>query len=322
MTSRFLGVALSLTAAVALPTRAQTSPSPAGTFARTPAGVEYQLFRRDAAGRYVPRPLAPAGDAPYASRAGKFLTLFLSYRTGRDSVLMESRRMMAQPMPMPLPETPVPGSLEQALGLLLPGDSAVFRFQADSIFTKQFHQPVPPFVRNSGNVLLAYVSARALLNEAEVMALQQQLQAEQQQAAQAQSAQQLKQDEAEILAYLKSKKATARKTAGGTYYLITKPGTGPLPQTGQTVSVRYKGSILSTGKVFDATERRGDTPFPFTLGVGQVIPGWDQGVAMLPKGAKAVLYIPSPLGYGARGAGTDIPPNSVLRFEVEVVDIK
>jgi len=58
------------------------------------------------------------------------------------------------------------------------------------------------------------------------------------------------------------------------------------------------------------------------LGQGQVIQGWDQGVAMLPKGSKAVLYIPSPLGYGARGAGADIPPNSVLRFEVEVTDIK
>ena len=216
----------------------------------------------------------------------------------------------------------MPGTLEQALSLLLPGDSAVFRFQADSIFTKQFRQPVPPFVRNSGNVVLTYVSARGLMTEAEVMALQQKLQAEQQQAAQAQAAQQMKKDEAQILAYLKSKQATARKTAGGTYYLITKPGSGPLPQPGQTVSVRYKGSILSTGNVFDASERHGNTPFPFVLGQGQVIPGWDQGVAMLPKGTKAVLYIPSPLGYGARGAGADIPPNSVLRFEVEVTDIK
>ena len=176
MTSRFLGAALGLTAALALPAaaQAQAAKPTTGAFARTPAGVEYQLFRKDAAGRYQPRPLAPAGDAPYASRAGKFLTLFLSYRTGRDSVLMESRRMMAQPMPMPLPEKPVPGSLEQALGLLLPGDSAVFRFQADSIFTKQFHQPVPAFIRQSGNVMLTYVSARGLMTEAEVMALQQQ----------------------------------------------------------------------------------------------------------------------------------------------------
>ena len=56
--------------------------------------------------------------------------------------------------------------------------------------------------------------------------------------------------------------------------------------------------------------------------MGQVIPGWDQGIAMLTKGSKAVLLIPSPLAYGARGAGADIPPNTVLRFEVELLDFK
>ena len=136
------------------------------------------------------------------------------------------------------------------------------------------------------------------------------------------SAGQLVKDNALIQAYLKKNYATARKTAGGTYYIIKKAGTGLPPKKGQTVRVLYRGTVLSTGKEFDSTAKRNNDPFAFALGVGQVIPGWDQGIAMLNKGSKAVLLIPSPLAYGARGAGADIPPNTVLRFEVELLDFK
>jgi FKBP-type peptidyl-prolyl cis-trans isomerase FkpA len=278
--------------------------SKAPEFQRTPSGIEYRLFSRDKAGKFQPRPLNRPGDAPYASRAGKLLTMHFQYRTGRDSILIDSRKMMPQPQPFPLLAQVPPGGLEEGLSLLLPGDSAVFRFQADSLFKKTFHQPVPPFIAKSGNVFLASIRAFELTSDEEIRA---KLTAK---------------DEAEILAYLKSRKATAKKTVGGTYYLVTRPGTGPLPKPGQTVSVLYRGTILSTGAEFDASAKHGNTPFSFTLGRRQVIDGWDQGVAMLPKGSKAVLYIPSALGYGARGAGPGIPPNSVLRFEVEVTDIK
>ena len=301
---------------------AQTVLPVGGTFNRLPSGTEYQLFRKDATGRYLSRPLAPATDAPYASRANQVLLLYLDYRTGRDSVLMSSRRVQPTPVGLLLPEKAPPGSIEEAMTLLLPGDSAVFRFSADSVFAKSFRQPVPPFMKRSGNVLVLLASAQALKTQAEVQAEQQRLQAEQQRLAQVRGARQLKQDEATILTYLKRKKAVARRTPGGTYYLVTRPGKGKLPQKGQTVSVLYRGTLLSTGQEFDASAKHGNTPFDFVLGQGQVIAGWDQGVAMLPKGAKAVLYIPSPLGYGERGAGADIPANAVLRFEVEVVNVK
>jgi FKBP-type peptidyl-prolyl cis-trans isomerase FkpA len=293
-----------------------------GTFSRLPSGTEYQLFRKDAAGRYQPRPLAPAGDAPYASRAGQVLLLHLEYRTGRDSVLGASRKMQAAPVPLVLPAQAAPASMEEAITLLLPGDSAVFRLNADSLFAKPAPQPVPPFLKKAGNVLVLLTSAQALTTTDALRAQQQALQAAQQRQFQARAAQQTKRDEATILAYLKRKKAVARKTPGGTYYLITRPGTGKLPRKGQTVSVLYRGTLLSTSQEFDSSAKHGNTPISFVLGQGQVIAGWDQGVAMLPKGTKAVLYIPSPLGYGERGAGADIPPNAVLRFEVEVVDIK
>ncbi len=307
---------------LALALAAPAALAQAPEFARAPSGFEYKLFRRDAAGKYQPRALAPAADAPYASRSGQFLAMFLDYRTGRDSVLLSSRKQSKLPQPLPLPAAVVGGGLEDAVSRLLPGDSAVFRFQADSVFAKTFHQPVPPFVRRAGNVLLVYARAVELLSPDQMQARQQQLQAAAEAQAKADAAKRLVQDDATIKAYLKKNKLTARKTPGGTYYIVTKPVAGQLPQKGQTVSVRYKGSILATGAVFDASDRHGNTPFDFTLGQGQVIAGWDQGIAMLTKGSKGVLLIPSPLGYGARGAGADIPANAILKFEVELVNVK
>ena len=312
----FLFGALAALVGLARPAQAQNQP-----FDRLPSGTEYRLFRADAAGKYQPRTLAPT-DAPYASRAGQVLTVFMEFRTGRDSVLMDSRRMQPTAQPVALPPQTTPGGLEEALGLLLPGDSAVFRFPADTIFAKTFQQPVPPFVKRGGNTLTVLASARELLTMEQMMARQKQMQADMQKKAAQLSAGQLLKDNAQIQAYLKKNNATARKTAGGTYYIIKKVGTGLPPKKGQQVRVLYRGTVLSTGKEFDSTAKRNNDPFSFVLGQGQVIPGWDQGIAMLTKGSKAVLLIPSPLAYGARGAGADIPPNTVLRFEVELLDFK
>ncbi len=302
--------------------RLASAQAPANT-GRTASGIEYQLFRKGADGRFAPRALAVPADAPYASRAGQFLTVFLEFRTGRDSVLMSSRRVQPRPQPFPLLPAPPAGTLEEAVALLLPGDSAVFRLPADTLFAKTFQgQPVPPFVRRAGNVLVVSARAFELLSRDALVAREQQMQAEQAKLTAAHSAQQLAKDNAQIQAYLKKNKLLARKTPGGTYYIITRTGKGALPKKGQIVSVLYKGSLLATGKVFDASAQHGNVPIDFPLGTGQVIPGWDQGIAALPKGSKAVLLIPSPLGYGARGAGADIPANSVLRFDVELVGVK
>jgi FKBP-type peptidyl-prolyl cis-trans isomerase len=97
-------------------------------------------------------------------------------------------------------------------------------------------------------------------------------------------------------------------------------GTGRAPQAGQRVSVHYTG-WLTDGTKFDSSRDRGQ-PFEFVLGRGQVIAGWDQGVARMTIGEKARLTIPPDLGYGERGAGGVIPPNATLIFEVEVLGAK
>jgi len=110
------------------------------------------------------------------------------------------------------------------------------------------------------------------------------------------------------------------QTESGLFYRIAKEGEGDKPQKGNSVKVHYKGELLD-GTVFDSSFKR-NQPIEFSIGVGQVIPGWDEGITLLNKGAKATLIIPSDLAYGAAGAGGVIPPNATLKFEVELVDFK
>ncbi|MCS7086314.1 MAG: FKBP-type peptidyl-prolyl cis-trans isomerase [Bacteroidia bacterium] len=106
-------------------------------------------------------------------------------------------------------------------------------------------------------------------------------------------------------------------TPSGLKYQIFEMGKGAKVAVGETVKVHYHG-MLQDGKVFDSSYRRGE-PIQFPLGVGRVIKGWDEGIALMPKGSKGVLIVPPDLGYGSRDMGT-IPPNSTLTFFVEVLE--
>ena len=109
-------------------------------------------------------------------------------------------------------------------------------------------------------------------------------------------------------------------TASGLKYADLKVGTGASPQAGQTAVVHYTGWLVD-GTKFDSSRDRG-TPFQFVVGRGQVIKGWDEGVVTMKVGGVRKLIIPPELGYGERGAGTVIPANATLTFEVELLDVK
>jgi peptidyl-prolyl cis-trans isomerase A (cyclophilin A) len=110
------------------------------------------------------------------------------------------------------------------------------------------------------------------------------------------------------------------KTESGLRYQFIQRGEGKQAVAGKTVSVHYEGS-LESGKVFDSSYPR-KKPIEFPLGQGNVIEGWDEGIALLRVGDKARFVIPSHLGYGSRGAGGAIPPNATLIFDVELMDVK
>ncbi|MBR9915936.1 MAG: peptidylprolyl isomerase [Algicola sp.] len=110
------------------------------------------------------------------------------------------------------------------------------------------------------------------------------------------------------------------ETKSGLRYKIIQKGDGKSAEAGKMVSVHYKGQ-LADGTVFDSSYKR-NAPLDFQVGVGQVIPGWDEGICLLNVGDKARLVIPSDLAYGSAGAGGVIPPNATLVFDVELMDVK
>ena len=113
-------------------------------------------------------------------------------------------------------------------------------------------------------------------------------------------------------------------TASGLQYIDVKVGNGEVAKAGEQVSVHYTGWLQnpdgSKGRKFDSSKDRGQ-PFQFALGGGQVIKGWDEGVAGMKVGGERELIIPPDLGYGARGAGGVIPPNATLIFDVELLGV-
>lgn len=122
----------------------------------------------------------------------------------------------------------------------------------------------------------------------------------------------------------KDTKAMAKQTTdSGLQYEVQQEGAGASPKPGQRVTVHYTGWLDDNGKPgakFDSSVDRGQ-PFTFTIGIGQVIRGWDEGVLDMKPGEKRRLTIPSDLGYGARGAGGAIPPHATLIFDVELLSV-
>jgi peptidylprolyl isomerase len=118
---------------------------------------------------------------------------------------------------------------------------------------------------------------------------------------------------------IKQKWPKARFTHTGMYFVVTKEGEGDTPKPGMTISAHYTGRLLANGRKFDSSYDRGE-PLKFKVGVGKVIRGWDEALVHMKRGEKRTLIIPPKLAYGERGAGSAIPPNAWLVFDVELVD--
>lgn len=289
-------------------------------FVKTPSGLEYKLYSQNEKGEYEVKDASKIDSAAYKAKLGKVLSLEMEYRNSKDSLLF-STKDMAMPVQIKLMESPNKGSIEEAFLMLNKGDSAVFKINADTLFSKTFRTPLPPFIEKGSDITFN-VKATNLQTEEEAMADYPKLMEARQKEMDARAAKQGPLDDKKIQEYIKENNLDAKKTASGVYYVITEPGNGPTAKDGDTVSVKYKGTLLS-GKEFDSSDKsNGGNPIEFPLGQNRVIKGWEEGIQQFSEGSKGILLIPSPLGYGAMAQGADIPANSVLRFDVELVDIK
>jgi FKBP-type peptidyl-prolyl cis-trans isomerase FkpA len=262
---------------------------------------------------------------------GEFMELhFTSIIKGLniDSILT-STRAQGMPQIMPFDSTGLPPSYYKIFAQLRNGDSVSTRTSTDSIISKQPQgQELPGFIKKGMFIYTNIKIANIYKTQAEADKVRQENMAKQEAIAKEKAVAQLIMDDKILSEYIASNKIIATKSPKGTYVQITKPGTGAKLDNTKFVKVKYKGKTLD-GNIFDTNmdDSKGHTD-PLLVNLtndmslgGGVIPGMADALLMMQKGTKAVMYIPSTLAYGARGAGGEIPPNSNLVFEVEVLSV-
>ncbi|MFC7526002.1 FKBP-type peptidyl-prolyl cis-trans isomerase [Parapedobacter sp. GCM10030251] len=266
------------------------------------------------------------------AQTGDLLSVNMTVTTDRDSLLSSTYDIgLPQIINIAADSLPglYPGDYNSMFKMLGEGDSAVFKLNLDTMAAKTM-QPKPDFADHyvTFNVKVNKHFKKGELTDsalyAEVNAYFdgeiQKLKAS---------------EEGKINDYIKKNNLEPLKTASGLQYIITEEGTGEKPVAGDTVKVNYTGALVANGDVFDTSIKevaeknkkifnpmRPYEPAKFVIGVRQVIPGWDEGLLLLPKGSKAKLIIPSQLGYGERGDGRGvIPPFAPLVFDIELIDV-
>ncbi|WP_051049870.1 FKBP-type peptidyl-prolyl cis-trans isomerase [Nafulsella turpanensis] len=253
-----------------------------------------------------------------APDSNQILTLHMVYTTADDSVIFDSREQ-DMPLGLKVNDPNMKGMLAEGLNMLHVGDSVKFIVPAQDFYFQTARMPVPAGIEPTDS-LIFNIGVQEALSEEAFRERQMEEYKKQQELAIAQQQEQLATDVSAIEAFLAENNIEAEKTESGLYYNITEKGNGPEIDAGDKVTVHYKGMLLD-GTVFDSSYDRGE-PFSLNVGQGMVIRGWDEALQLLREGSEATLYIPSPLGYGARGAGNAIAPNSILVFEVEVLDVE
>lgn len=195
------------------------------------------------------------------------------------------------------------GPIAEALRLTTSGDSISVFIKADSLFGPQ----LPPGVDAGTFVRFDMKIAKVQTMEEAEQENEQRMEVQ-------------KEKEDKIIAtHLSNNNIAAQKTESGLYYVVASQGTGAKPKEGEMVQVHYNGTLLD-GTPFDSSYDRGQ-PLNYAFGIGQMIPGFDEGVSFLNEGGKATLYLPSHLAYGAAKRSEVIQAFSILKFEIELVKV-
>lgn len=280
----------------------------------TDDGVEYYLL---------------SSENGEAYEQGDYAIFYLKLMNEADSVLVDSKEVGMMPLIIDSAIFSKRGDLFSIIGDMKVGDSVKSVLTASEVFSKAFRQPLSDGM-NLNDRITVIATAKQKLDSAGFIQWRADVVEESRIKREAQAKKQIAENKVLIEKYIEENSLTLESTESGLLYVIEKEGNGSLPQKGQKVFVNYKGMLLN-GKVFDTSieeeakasgtydARRTYGPIDFTLGSGQVIQGWDEGIMLLPVGSKATFIIPSDLAYGPRGRGADIPPNTPLVFEVELV---
>lgn len=278
-------------------TTTKKSKSGASGYKKTSSGMEYMMCRNN--------------KTTLNAKEGDFVDIHIHTKYN-DSLIFDSRvNNNGKPVSFPLNKPKFNGDLSEALMMMSAGDSMIVLVPVDSIIANK--QKTQPWMKPGGKItyVISMISVKT----------QEQINKEKNMA----NSEQFAIDDKLILKYFKDNNLSGfQKTASGLYYIMRQPGKGDNAKAGQTVYVNYTGRTLD-GNVFDSSvdpKFNHAEPISFLLGKGNVIQGWDEGIALLNKGGKATLYIPSPLAYGKNSPTAAIPVNSVLIFDVELVDVK
>lgn len=269
------------------------------------------------------------------SEAGDFIALNIVYKDEKDSILGSTLEMG---VPFVLRKDSLWGSLnsfEDCFNLMDKGDSAIFKIPAKTLFKNQ----LPPDI-NGESIITILAGLDDILSEEQYMQKSGEWQAAQRKKQMEIARKNILESSKELIdeqgvtidKYLADNNLEAETTESGIRYIISEKGEGTTPKSGDRVSVNYTGKLLD-GTVFDTSiesvakeagvyqQGRPYQPLTFQLGIGQVILGWDEGIGLLNAGSKATIFIPSPLAYGERGSGEKIKPNSILIFDVELLEL-
>lgn len=283
----------------------------------TPSGYKFNVVRK--------------GDGVKID-SGKFVVMNLLFMDGKDSVWNDSKKNGFPAVIQMQGTVPKGDAVLEVIKMMSKGDSVVFKVPAKKLFENTFRQPLP-FSVDSTSSFTFQIGLSAVLNQEEMNKLQTELVAKQNEKMLQDQKAQLGKDITAIDDFLKAKNVTAQTTTSGLRYIITKPGTGENAKAGQQVKIDYLGYLLN-GKYFDTsieseakrnnilTQGRSYSPLELTVGAQQVIPGWEEAIQLMNKGTKMTVYIPSTLAYGNQRRGDVIAENSVLVFDMELIEVK
>lgn len=283
----------------------------------TPSGLKFTLLRK--------------GDGIKLD-SGKYLVLSMIFKDGKDSVWNDTRKNGMPAVIQMQPSIPKDDAVMEAIMMMSKGDSVTFKISAKTLFEKTFRSPIPPNVDSTSSFTFN-IGLEDVLNQEQVQKRQEEMVAKQNQDYVKQQEQQLVSDVETIGNFLKEKGITAEKTDSGLRYIITKPGKGENAKPGQSATINYSGHLLN-GKFFDSsiesvarlnnvfTDGRTYEPYTVVVDAGSVIKGWEEVMKLMNKGSKITVYIPSTLAYGNQRRSEEILENSILVFDMEMVEIK